>query len=440
MSKCRNLIVAALLAAASASASAQTQILWWHGLGGQLGQALEAIAEDFNKSQSEYKVVAVYKGSYTETLTAAISAFRSKQNAHPHIVQVFDAGTATMIAAREAIYPVYQLMADQKEPFDPSIYIRSIYGYYATTDGKLLSMPFNSSTPVLYWNKAHFKQAGLDPEKPPKTWPELGEMGKKLVAAGIPCGFTPQWQTWTMTENLGAWHNVPYATKANGFGGLDAELKINTPFYVRHIQTLADWGKTKVFVYGGREGKSTELFSGGKCGMHVASSGSAAGIQKALGVENVGVTMMPYWPDTVKKPQNSIVGGATLWVLRDKPKAEYAGVAKFFSFLSKPETQAKFHQSTGYVPITMAAADLTAKQGFYKQFPGREIAVEELALNPPTEYSKGIRLGSFAQIRDVVDEELEAVWSGSKNAQEALDSAVKRGNRLLKAFAASNRS
>jgi sn-glycerol 3-phosphate transport system substrate-binding protein len=174
--------------------------------------------------------------------------------------------------------------------------------------------------------------------------------------------------------------------------------------------------------------------------MHVASSGSAAGIQKALGVENVGVTMMPYWPDTVKKPQNSIVGGATLWVLRDKPKAEYAGVAKFFSFLSKPETQAKFHQSTGYVPITMAAADLTAKQGFYKQFPGREIAVEELALNPPTEYSKGIRLGSFAQIRDVVDEELEAVWSGSKNAQEALDSAVKRGNRLLKAFAASNRS
>ncbi len=415
---------------------AQVELNWWHGMGGQLGVALEEIANDFNKSQNEYKINAIYKGSYTETLTAAIAAFRAKQNTHPHIVQVFDAGTSTMMAAKGAVYPVHELLAKAKVAFDPNVYLAPIRGYYSTPDGKLLSMPFNSSTPVLYWNKKHFRTAGLDPETPPKTWPELGEMGRKLVAAGIQCGFTPQWQTWTMLENLGAWHNLPYATKENGFAGLDAQLVFNTPFYVRHIQTLSDWGKEKIFVYGGREGKPTEIFNSGQCGMHVASSASAAGIQASLGVENVGITMMPYWPDTVKAPQNSIIGGGTLWVLRGKTDKEYEGVAKFFAFLSRPEVQAKYHQSTGYVPATLAAAELTEKAGFYKKFPGRDIAVKQLALNTPTPNSKGVRLGNFPQIRDVIDQELEAVWSGQKTARQALDDAVNRGNRLIKSFAA----
>ena len=160
-------------------------------------------------------------------------------------MQVFEVGTANMMAAKGAVYPVYQLMADAKEPFDPKAYIGPVYGYYSTTDGKLLSMPFNSSTPVLYWNKELLAKAGLDPNKPPKTWPELGEMAKKAVAAGAKCGFTPQWQTWTMIENYGAWHNLPYATKANGFGGIDIELKFNDAPRVKHIQMLADWGKDK---------------------------------------------------------------------------------------------------------------------------------------------------------------------------------------------------
>ncbi len=427
---------AALIAALPAHA--QKEIQFWHAMGGNLGDTVNQLAEEFNKSQSEYKIVPVYKGSYTETLTAAIAAFRARQNAHPHVVQVFEVGTATMMAAKGAIYPVHQLMADAKEPFDPKAYIGPVYGYYSTTDGKLLSMPFNSSTPVFYWNKEMFKKAGLDPEKPPTTWPELGEMGKKLVASGAKCGFTPQWQTWTMIENLGAWHNQPFATQQNGFGGLDVELKINDALRIKHIQTLADWGKEKVFVYGGREGKSTPMFNAGECAMHIASSGSAAGIQKAVGVEKVGIGMMPYWPEFIAKPQNSIIGGATLWVLQGKPKDEYAGVAKFFTFLSKGEVQAKWHQETGYVPITLSAVDITEKSGFYKQFPGREVAVKQLTLNPPTENSKGLRIGNFVQIRDVMDEELESVWSGKKNAKQALDDAVMRGNKLLKDFAAAN--
>lgn len=427
--------VAAVLA--STPAWAQTEIQWWHAMGGNLGEAVNALAEGFNKSQSEYKVTPVYKGSYTETLTAAIAAFRAKQA--PHIVQVFEVGTANMMAAKGAVYPVFQLMADAKEAFDPKAYIGPVYGYYSTTDGKLLSMPFNSSTPVLYWNKDLLAKAGLDPNKPPTTWPELGEMAKKAIAAGAKCGFTPQWQTWTMIENYGAWHNLPYATKANGFGGIDIELKFNDPARIKFIQMLADWSKDKTFVYGGREGKSTALFTAGDCVFHIASSATASAIDKALGTDKFGIAMMPYSPDVIAKPQNSIIGGATLWVLQGKPAAEYKGVAKFLTYLASAPVQAKWHQETGYVPVTLAAAEITEKDGFYKKFPGRDIAVKELTLNPPTENSKGLRIGNFVQIRDVVDEELESVWSGKKDAKAALDEAVKRGNELLKKFEAANK-
>jgi sn-glycerol 3-phosphate transport system substrate-binding protein len=431
-------VAAAAVLASASTAFAQTEIQFWHAMGGNLGDTVNALAEGFNKSQNEYKVNPVYKGSYTETLTAAIAAFRAKQA--PHIVQVFEVGTANMMAAKGAVYPVYQLMADAKEPFDPKAYIGPVYGYYSTPDGKLLSMPFNSSTPVLYWNKELLQKAGLDPNTPPKTWPELGEMAKKAVAAGAKCGFTPQWQTWTMIENYGAWHNLPYATKDNGFGGTDIELKFNDPARVKFIQMLADWTKDKTFVYGGREGKSTALFTAGDCVFHIASSGSAAGIDKALGgASKYGIGMMPFSPDVAPKPQNSIIGGATLWVLQGRPAAEYKGVAKFMSYLASTPVQAKWHQETGYVPITTAAAEATEKEGFYKKFPGREVAVQELTLNPPTANSKGLRIGNFVQIRDIVDGELENVWSGKKDAKTALDDAVKAGNDQLKRFEAANK-
>jgi sn-glycerol 3-phosphate transport system substrate-binding protein len=420
-----------------ASASAQVEIQWWHAMGGNLGEAVNALAAEFNKEQNAYKVSAVFKGSYTETLTAAIAAFRAKQN--PHIVQVFEVGTATMMAAKGAVYPVHQLMADTKEPFDPKSFLGPVYGYYSTSDGKLLSLPFNSSTPVFYRNKEMMKKAGLDPEKAPATWPEVAEMAKKIVASGAKCGFTSQWQTWALIENFGAWHNLPFATKANGFDDINIELKINSPAHVKHIEQLNSWTKDKIMVYGGREGKSTAMFNAGECGLHIASSATASAIDRALGAGTVGISMLPYWPDISAKPQNSIIGGATLWVLQGKPQAEYVGVAKFFTFLSRPDVQAKWHQETGYVPITTAAADITEKAGFYKTNPGRDVAVKQLQLNPPTENSKGLRIGNFVQIRDIMDEELEAVWAGQKTPKVALDDAVKRGNEQLKRFYDANR-
>src|SRR5499427_550098 len=225
-----SLATVAVIGLYAGAASAQKEIQFWHAMGGQLGDVTSALAEEFNKSQSEFKVVPVYKGSYTDTLTAAIAAFRAKQN--PHIVQVFEVGTATMMAAKGAVYPVWQLMADTGEKFDPKAFLGPVYGYYSTPDGKLLSMPFNSSTPVFYWNKDAFQKAGLDPAVPPKTWPEVAEDAKKLLAAGLQCGFSSSWQTWIQLENLSAWHNQPFATKENGFAGLDTELAFNGPVQV----------------------------------------------------------------------------------------------------------------------------------------------------------------------------------------------------------------
>jgi sn-glycerol 3-phosphate transport system substrate-binding protein len=415
----------------AAPAAAATDIHWWHAMSGELGKQLEKLAADFNASQSEYRIMPTYKGNYTETVTAAIFAFRSRSQ--PTIVQVNEIATATMTAAKGAIYPVYELMRDAREPFSPDTYLPAVSGYYVDAHGNLLSFPFNASTPILYYNKNMFRDAGLDPNVAPRTWPEVGAAAKKLRERGVVCGFTTSWPSWINVENLSAFHNLPLATKSNGFGGLDAVLDFNNSVVVRHVAQLAEWQTTKVFDYSGRAQSAEPRFQNGECGIFVGSSATRADI-KANSKFDVGYGMMPYWPDVAGAPQNTIIGGATLWVLRDRPREEYRGVAKFFSFLSRPEVQAAWHQNTGYLPITRAAFELTRKQGFYDRNPGADISIEEVTLKPPTENSRGLRLGSFVLIRDVIDDELEQAFAGKKSAQAAMDSAVERGNRLLRQF------
>ncbi|HEX6143800.1 MAG TPA: sn-glycerol-3-phosphate ABC transporter substrate-binding protein UgpB [Geminicoccaceae bacterium] len=421
------------LLAGSGTAGAQTQIQWWHAMGGALGEKINEIAEGFNATQDTYQVVPTYKGNYTETMTAAVAAFRAGEQ--PHIVQVFEVGTATMMAAAGAIYPVHELMEQYGTSWNPDGFLEAVVGYYTTPDGEMLSMPFNSSTPVLYYNKAAFEAAGLDPESPPETWNELVEVAKKTQEAGYPCGFSTQWQSWVQVENMSAWHDKPLGTQSNGFEGVDAELVFNqngiTP---RHIANMAEWQKSKIFDYGGRRGDADPKFYSGECAMFFASSAAYAGIKENVQGFEFGIGMLPYYDDIEGAPQNSIIGGATLWVLQGHEEEEYEGVAAFFDYLGSPEVQADWHQFTGYLPITEAAYELTKEQGFYEANPGTETAIKQITLNEPTENSKGLRFGNFVQIRDIINEELEAVWSGQKDAQSALDDAVARGNDLLRRF------
>jgi sn-glycerol 3-phosphate transport system substrate-binding protein len=430
---CCGAIMALLLAAAPARAV--TEVQWWHAMSGELGRQVEKLAADFNATQTGFRIVPIYKGNYTETVTSAIFAFRSRSQ--PAIVQVNEIATATMMAAKGATYPVYELMRDQAETFTPSAYLPAITGYYTDTAGNMLSFPFNASTPILYYNKDLFRAAGLDPNEPPKTWPELGAMAKRLRAAGTPCGFTTSWPSWINVENFSAFHNIPMATRSNGLAGLDAALTINNPTMVRHVAQLAEWQKTKLFDYSGRGTAAEPRFQKSECGIFLGSSGTRADILKNSRFD-VGYGMLPYWPDVAGAPQNSMIGGATLWVLRDRPRDEYKGVAKFFAFLSQPDIQAAWHQNTGYLPSTRAAYELTKSQGFYQRNPGTEKSIEQITLKPPTENSTGLRLGSFTLIRDAIEDELEAAFAGKKPAQQALDTAVERGNRLLRQFERAN--
>ncbi|HET7679353.1 MAG TPA: sn-glycerol-3-phosphate ABC transporter substrate-binding protein UgpB, partial [Xanthobacteraceae bacterium] len=389
-----------------------------------------------NDSQPDYKIKLVFKGSYSETVTAAIFAVRTRS--HPAIVQVNEIGTATMMAAGGAIYPVYQLMKDAGEPFDPKAYLPAVTGYYTDMAGNMLSFPFNSSTPILYYNKALFKAAGLDENTAPATWPELEKAARRLRAAGAPCGFTTHWPSWVHVENLSAFHNVPLATRSNGMAGLDAELTISNPMMTRHIAALVEWQKEKIFDYGGRATSAEPKFPNGECGIFIGSSGLHGDISASAKFP-VGYGMLPYWPDTPGAPQNSIIGGATFWVLRNRPEAEYKAAAKLFTFLSQPRIQAAWHQATGYLPITAAAYELSRQQGFYDRNPGTSISIEQITRKPPTENSKGLRLGSFALIRDVIEDELEQALAGKKSAAAAVDSAVQRGNMLLRQFERANR-
>ena len=417
------------------SACAQTEIEFWHAFTGRLGELVAEQVETFNASQGDYTVVASHKGNYSETLNAGIAAFRAGEQ--PDILMVFEVGTATMMAAKGAIKPVYEVMADAGADFDADGFIGSVKGYYTTTEGDMLSLPFNSSTPVLWVNRDALEGAGIDPDTDLSTWQNVGETLDALKAAGHDCPLTTAWQSWIQLENLSAYHNVPFATKENGFAGLDTELAFNGELQVTHIQQLGDWAQEGKFIYKGRRNEGGADFRAGTCALFTESSAGYAGI-KSEATFDFDVRPLPYWEGVEGAPQNTIIGGASLWVMAGQPDEEYKGVAEFLNFLSSPEIQAKWHQDTGYLPITVAAGDLTREQGFYDENPGTDIAVKQMTANEPTANSKGVRLGSFDQIRGIIDEELEAVWSGDKTAQAAMDSAVERGNQLLRRFEAAN--
>ena len=428
--------IAVALGLAATTAQAQTEIQMWHSMTGALGDKVNEITNKFNASQKDYKLIAVYKGSYPESMTAAIAAYRAG-NA-PHILQVFEVGTATMMAAKGAVKPVYQLMKDADEKFDPKAYMPAVAGYYTDSKGNMLSMPFNSSTPVFYINKDAYKKAGLDPNKAPKTWKEFTAAAEKLKAAGQTCVYTTGWPSWVHVENLSAWHNVPIGTKENGIAGMDTEFKVNSPLHVRQVTMLADFAKRGLFTYAGRRNEGEAKFFSGECAMVTSSSAAQANIKRNAKFE-FSVNFLPYHDDIKGAPQNSIIGGASLWVMGGKTNNAYKGVAKFMGFLSQPALQADWHQSTGYVPITNAAADITRKSGFYEKNPGTDVSIRQLTNKAPTANSKGLRFGNYVQGREVIEEEIESVLAGKKAPQAAMDDAVKRGNEILRKFQAANK-
>jgi len=428
------LALAMLILLVPASALAKTEIHFWHAMTGQLGDAVNELVKQFNDSQSEYEVKALRKGTYPETLTAAIAAYRQKSA--PHIVQVFEVGTQTMMLSG-AILPVYQLMKEQEIKIDWKDFIAPVVGYYSK-DGNLYSMPFNSSTPILYYNKDAFQKAGLDPAKPPQTWKQVEEYSKKLIGAGAAkCGFSTGWPSWTMVENMHAWHDQPFATKHDGFDGLDTELLINKEFGVKHIGQLAAWQKDHIYSYGGRAGAADPKFVSGECAMYIQSSALIGGFTKGVKF-NWATGQLPHWgPPYVKA--TSIIGGATLWVMKGKPPAENRGTAQFLKFISDTNQQMWWHVTTGYLAISNSAVRNLEAGYHFRRNPDQLTAFAQLTKGKATPNSQGLRLGNFVQIRDVIEGEMENIFAGKKTPKQGLDDAVAKSNEILKDFAAQNK-
>jgi sn-glycerol 3-phosphate transport system substrate-binding protein len=427
---------AAVLATVAPVARAQgkTKIVWWHAMPAALGEEVNRLAKEFNASQATYVVEPIFKGSYTETLTAAIAAFRAGQA--PHIVQMFEVGTGSMLAAGPAVKQIWQLSQETGVALNPEQYVGPVRGYYSLPDGRLASMPFNSSTAIMWINQDAFEKAGLDPAKPPATWPEVVAAAKALKEkAAAPVAMTTSWPTWIQLEQYSALHNLVFATKENGFAGLDAELKINSPQHVKHVQRLLDMAKDGTFKYSGRDNAGDALFPAGEAGIAFMSSGSRAAVLRNAKFK-WGCAPLPYDPEIIASPINGVIGGASLWVMnsKDRTAAEYKGVAELFRFLAQPKVDAVWSQNTGYVPITLGGFEENKATGYYDKNPGSDVAIRQLLRGQMTPNSKGFRLGRMIELRNIIQEELEGALQGKQGAQAAMDNSVTRGNKVLREF------
>jgi sn-glycerol 3-phosphate transport system substrate-binding protein len=432
----RTLLAAPIaLAATRARAAERTKIVWWHAMTAALADEVNRIADGFNASQDAVEIQAVYKGGYGDTLTAVIAASRAGQA--PHLVQIFEVGTGTMLSAGKAVKPVWELAQETGLAIDPKAYIPAVRGYYSLSDGRMASMPFNSSTAVMWYNKDAFRKAGLDPDKAPTTWQEVRKAAEAIKAKdAAPVPMTTSWPVWVQLEQYSALHNLPFATKADGFDGLDAELAFNSKAHVKHIEGLLEMSKDGSFKYAGRDTAPDPLIISGEAAISFGSSSSRGNLVKSAKFD-WAEAYLPYDPDIIKTPLNSIIGGASLWTMTapNRTPDEYKAVAEFLKYIGQASVDATWAQNTGYVPVTFAGYEALKQQGFFSKNVGADIPVEQLARGTMTPNTKGLRLGRLSEIRNIIQEELEKALQGGQTAQQALDVSVVRGNKVLKEFA-----
>nr|WP_321511552.1 extracellular solute-binding protein [uncultured Celeribacter sp.] len=422
---------AAALAFAGSAAFAETDIVWWHAMGGNLGDVVNHIAEEFNASQDDYKITPVFKGSYEETLTAGIAAFRAGEQ--PNIMQVFDAGSATVIGAKGATIPVQDLLSDNGYDFDIENYISGVRYFYADNDGKMIGMPFNSSSPVMYFNEQAMEAAGVEA---PATYEEFETTTAPALKEA---GYIPLVQThlpWEFSENFFSRHNLPFASNDNGYGGAEGtKILVNTDDFKMHWTHAKQWvdeGYLGFFGTGWNDNQAQ--FEAGKAAMYIGSSGDFGGLMKMDLPFDFGSTYLPYWSSITEEGYQTFIGGASLFAMSGHSDEENKATAAFFNFLTSPEIQYYWHKETGYVPITEAAYEMAKEDGHYDRFPAAETAIKQLSLQAG-ENTRGYRMGFYPQIRDVENREFSRILQGETSVDDALAAIEKEGNELLARFA-----
>lgn len=426
-------LAASTLALASAPASAATKFEFWYGLSGDLSERIQDMCKDFNASQTDYEIVCVSQENYENNLQNTIAAFRAQK--HPTVTQISDGGVVDLMLS-DAYVPVRQLMEENGYEINWTDYFSGIASYFSTSKGELLAMPFNSSTAMFYYNTDALKAVGF--EGAPQTWEQVEKIARDLKAAGYECpvAFDPtaQWQWW---EQFSAVHNQPIASNGNGYGGLDAVVEFNKGKFVDQLAWFKKMYDEGLFVAKSKAIGETanDAFVNAKCQM-TSSSIADHGTFGKTAVEgmNWDVAMLPVWEGTERT--NSLVGGAALWTLKGKSEEEYKGAAAFYAFIAKPEQAEWWSTVTGYIPVTNSGFEAMKAKGFYDAAPykGRELAIESLTYTPPTEYTRGVRLGNFGAVRKEIQEAMQSVLFNNVPPQQALDLAAERSNAVLRKF------
>ncbi|EXI75606.1 MAG TPA: extracellular solute-binding protein [Candidatus Accumulibacter phosphatis] len=397
----------ALAVSMSSLAAAPAEILLSHQLDEERAERVEKVVERFNGSQKEYEVKLVRRvqGEPAKDLNLVT---REEQG---HFV-----------AAKATFKPIQQIMTEAGVPFDGSKIAPELRVGLADAKGNLVALPIGLSTPILFINKSAFRKAGLDPEKPPRTWAETQQAADKLFDSGSTCPYTTSWPAWVHIDNLSAWNGVEVAD-AKG------RLVFNGLPQVKHTALLTTWAKARFFIYFGRRDEADRRFAEGECGMLTSSSSLFGALHESRRADT-GVSPLPYHDDVQGAPQQTLAGGSSLWAAAGRKPAEYKGIAQFVRFLMEPDLQVQLTAASGFLPMTAAARAAAGSKLLQADVAGLNIAYRQLQ-GPAA--LRTIRVSEIEKVRIIVEEELEAAWSGKTPAKEALDIAVQRGNLVMHA-------
>lgn len=414
----RSVLVLCLLFNVAVACAKPVEIIFWHSLAGRLGQELTQLVDEFNHSQHEARIKPVYKGDYIDSLTSFAAAFRAKQP--PMIIQVFEVGTASLLAPSGIIKPVDDLMRESGYALPKDDFLPAVRAFYSQ-GGKLQALPFNTSVPVIFYNADRLQQAGYDAAHFPKTWDEMETLASTLRAQGAACVYSSAYPSWIQVEAYSALHGLPLIDKTSH------QAVYNNERVIQHLQRLKRWQSLHYFEYGGRTSDATVLFTSGRCVLFSQSSGSYSSLS-ALVPFRVGVAPLPLDKEASDSRYPNVAGGAALWAVQGHTPAVYHAIARFYLFLTQPDIQQRWHEHTGYIPVGM--------QGIYHRFadshhPTLMVAQADLVRDEATQ---PLHLGPQNLIRTINDEAMEAIFAGIKSPQEAMDDAVKRANYTIMRF------
>ncbi|MGE6227769.1 ABC transporter substrate-binding protein [Paenibacillus chitinolyticus] len=402
---------------AKENTASPVKITFWHSMSGELGTVTDKLISDFNASQKDVQVEGIFQGTYDESLNKMKASMDSKSG--PSLIQVYEIGSRYMIDSK-AITPVQKFIDADK--YDLSQLEENITQYY-TIGGKLNSMPFNTSNPILYYNKDMFKAAGLDPEKPPVTFDEITKAAQALSKDGK-AGASFAIYGWFM-EQFFAKQGAEYVNNGNGRTAPATESYVNKEAGLKALTWWKSMIDNKTALNLGRKTDDTKkAFAAGQIAMMLDSTASLKGIvSTAEGKFQVGTAPLPKPADAAEG--GVVVGGASLYITNNKSEAEQKGAWEFIKFLTSPQSQAYWHVNTGYFPITKKAYDEQIVKDNLVKYPQFKTAVDQLHGSKANTATQGAVMGVFPEARQIVEGAIEEALNGKKTPQAALDEAAK---------------